>query len=72
MSAKLISLRIPEELYQYLMNRAKVEHRTFSNMVLYLLLEARTQDTDPSLSEVYHEGYMKGYDAKTFEYEEDM
>lgn len=38
--SKLTSLRIPDELYQQIENRAKREHRTLSNLIVSLLFDA--------------------------------
>lgn len=37
MPTKLISIRIPDELYDYLSDRAKSENRTISNMITTIL-----------------------------------
>ena len=37
MPTKLISVRLPDELYDYLDAQAKNEQRTLSNMIVYLL-----------------------------------
>lgn len=39
MASKAVNLRIDEKLYQYLQERAEKEHRTFSNMVISILLD---------------------------------
>ena len=41
MPTKSVSLRLPEELYQYLTDRAEREHRTLSNLIVSLLLDAK-------------------------------
>ena len=50
MPTKLISVRLPDELYDYLDARAKNEQRTISNMIVYLLYgemtRAETQKLD--------------------------
>lgn len=43
MSTKSVSLRLPEELYQYLTDRAEREHRTLSNLIVSVLLDAMEQ-----------------------------
>ncbi len=43
MLTKSVSLRLPEELYQYLADRAEREHRTLSNLIVSLLLDAMEQ-----------------------------
>lgn len=40
MPTKSVSLRLPEELYQYLVDRAECEHRTLSNLIVSILLDA--------------------------------
>ena len=46
MPTKSISLRIPEELYQYLVNRAEKEHRTLSNMIVSLLADIQKEEKE--------------------------
>lgn len=43
MPTKSVSLRLPEGLYQYLAARAELEHRTLSNLIVSLLLDAMEQ-----------------------------
>lgn len=42
MPTKSIALRIDTDLLNYLETRAKKEHRTLSNMIISILLDART------------------------------
>ena len=44
MPTKSIAVRLPDELYDYLVARAEKEHRTLSNMVIALLLDAKDAD----------------------------
>ena len=44
MPTKSIGLRIDEELLKYLEERAEREHRTLSNMIISILLDAKEQD----------------------------
>lgn len=44
MPTKSIGLRIDEELLAYLEERAEREHRTLSNMIISILLDAKEQD----------------------------
>ena len=44
MPTKSIAVRLPDELYDYLVARAENEHRTLSNMVIALLLDAKDFD----------------------------
>lgn len=39
MTTKSISVRLPDELYDYLVARAEKEHRTLSNMIIALLTD---------------------------------
>lgn len=41
--SKLIALRLPEKLYSMISERALREHRTLSNMIISLLLDAMEQ-----------------------------
>lgn len=41
MPTKQIALRIDEELLKYLEERAEREHRTLSNMIISILLDAK-------------------------------
>ena len=42
MPTKSIALRIDTDLLNYLESRAEKEHRTLSNMIISILLDART------------------------------
>lgn len=44
MPTKSIGLRIDEELLAYLERRAEREHRTLSNMIISILLDAMEQE----------------------------
>ena len=44
MPTKSIGLRIDEELLTYLEDRANREHRTLSNMIISILLDAMEQE----------------------------
>ena len=44
MPTKSIGLRIDEELLKYLEERAEREHRTLSNMIISILLDAKDQE----------------------------
>ena len=44
MPTKSIGLRIDEELLKYLEERAEREHRTLSNMIISILLDAKEQE----------------------------
>ena len=44
MPTKSIGLRIDEELLRYLEDRANREHRTLSNMIISILLDAKEQE----------------------------
>ena len=41
MPTKSIAVRLPDELYDYLVARAEKEHRTLSNMIISLLMDAK-------------------------------
>lgn len=44
MPTKSIAIRIPDDLYEYLLNRAQKEHRTLSNLVIYILLDDKERE----------------------------
>ena len=44
MPTKSIGLRIEEDLLRYLEQRAEREHRTLSNMIISILLDAKEQE----------------------------
>lgn len=44
MPTKQIALRLDEELLRYLEDRANREHRTLSNMIISILLDAQEND----------------------------
>ena len=46
MPTKPIAVRLPDELYEYLVARAEKEHRTLSNMIISILLTAQEQDCE--------------------------
>ena len=41
MKDKIINIRVDEELYSYLKDKAEKEHRTLSNMIISILLDAK-------------------------------
>ena len=44
MATKAVNLRVDEELYQYLADKADKEHRTLSNMIISILLDAKESE----------------------------
>ena len=44
MPTKSIGLRIDENLLKYLQERAEKEHRTLSNLIISILLDAKEQE----------------------------
>ena len=44
MATKAVNIRVDEELYQYLQDRADKEHRTLSNMIISILLDAKESE----------------------------
>lgn len=44
MPTRAVNIRIDEELYQYLQDRADKEHRTLSNMIISILLDAKESE----------------------------
>jgi hypothetical protein len=46
MATKAVNLRVDEELYQYLQDRAEKEHRTVSNMIISILLDAKESEEE--------------------------
>ena len=44
MPTKSIAIRIPDDLYEYLVNRAQKEHRTLSNLIVSILLDEKEGD----------------------------
>ena len=44
MPTKSIAIRIPDDLYEYLVNRAQKEHRTLSNLVISILIDENEVD----------------------------
>ena len=44
MPTKNIGIRIDEDLLRYLEDRADREHRTLSNMIISILLDAKEKD----------------------------
>ena len=44
MPTKSIAIRLPDELYEYLVSRAENEHRTLSNIIIYLLYDRMIRD----------------------------
>lgn len=45
MTSKRTSLHVPIALYQWLVDRAKSEGRTVSNLIIFLLEQARKSET---------------------------
>ena len=43
MPTKSIAVRIPDDLYEYLVNRAQKEHRTLSNLVISILFNEKEE-----------------------------
>lgn len=43
MSTKSVTIRIPDDLHVYLVNRAEEENRTLSNMIITILMNAGAQ-----------------------------
>lgn len=41
MPTRAVNIRVDEELYQYLLDRAEKEHRTVSNMIISILLDSK-------------------------------
>lgn len=46
MATKAVNIRVDEELYQYLQDRAEKEHRTVSNMIISILLDAKESEVE--------------------------
>ena len=46
MSTQVISLRIEQELLEYLKERAEHEHRTLSNLIISILLDEREKEAN--------------------------
>ena len=46
MPTQVISLRIEQELLEYLKERAEREHRTLSNLIISILLDEREKETN--------------------------
>ena len=46
MPTQVISLRIEQELLEYLKERAEREHRTFSNLIISILLDEREKEAN--------------------------
>ena len=44
MPTQVISLRIEQELLEYLKERAEREHRTLSNLIISILLDEREKE----------------------------
>lgn len=44
MPTKMVNIRVDEELYKYLTERAEKEHRTLSNMIISILLDAKESE----------------------------
>lgn len=44
MPTKMVSLRIDTELLEYLTERAESEHRTLSNLIISILLDAKERE----------------------------
>ena len=41
MSTRSITVRIPNDLYEYIAKRAEKEHRTISNMIISMLIDSQ-------------------------------
>lgn len=46
MATKAVNIRVDEELYQYLQDRAEKEHRSVSNMIISILLDAKESEVE--------------------------
>lgn len=46
MPTHIISLRIEQELLEYLKERAEREHRTLSNLIISILLDEREKEAN--------------------------
>ena len=46
MPTQVISLRIEQELLEYLKERAEREHRTLSNLIISILLDEREKEAN--------------------------
>ena len=46
MPTQVISLRIEQELLEYLKERAEREHRTLSNLIISILLDEREKEVN--------------------------
>ena len=46
MPTKMVNIRVEEELYKYLTERAEKEHRTLSNMIISILLDAKESEVE--------------------------
>lgn len=46
MPTRAVNIRVDEELYQYLQDRADKEHRTLSNMIISILLDAKESEVE--------------------------
>jgi len=44
MPTRAVNIRVDEELYQYLQDRAEKEHRSVSNMIISILLDAKESE----------------------------
>lgn len=44
MPTTLVSLRINDDLLEYLKQRAEQEHRSFSNMIISILMEEKERE----------------------------
>ena len=44
MPTRAVNIRVDEELYQYLQDRADKEHRTLSNMIISILLDSKENE----------------------------
>ena len=52
MPTKSIAVRVPDDLYEYLVNRAQKEHRTLSNLIISMLLDGQYLD-EHDISKVF-------------------
>ena len=44
MPTRAVNIRVDEELYQWLCDRAEKEHRTVSNMIISILLDEKERE----------------------------
>ena len=67
MPTVLTSIRLPEELYEWLKDKAEKEHRTLSNTLIAVLLDAsksnQNDNCSPVLLKNQHKPYGDGLNA---------